>query len=96
MALADNDREPGITLARTYGICVATSCPSSDYVYEADNILKTKDRKRLFSKNEAEKILKTDQLPKTIGMRNLGDKLYGQGAHCTIEKAGGGERGMRR
>jgi hypothetical protein len=46
---------------------VATSCPSIAKKHEAENMLKTKDRKRAFSKNEAENILKTNPLTKNRG-----------------------------
>ena len=42
--------------------CMATSCPPAGQKHEPENILKTKARKRAFSKNEAENVLKTSQL----------------------------------
>jgi hypothetical protein len=46
---------------------VATSCPSIPKKHEADNILKKKDKKSDFSKNEAENILKIKPLTKNRG-----------------------------
>jgi hypothetical protein len=78
MPISDNNWEPRVTFGKTCGICIATSCPLDDNVSEAENVLKTKDRKRRFCKNEAENILKLNQLPKTVETQNLGDKLFGQ------------------
>jgi hypothetical protein len=46
--------------------CTATLCPPAAIINEAENILKTKGRKRAFSKNEAENILKRSQLLETV------------------------------
>jgi hypothetical protein len=43
---------------------MATSCPPSDYVSKAENILKTKARKKDFSPAKAENILKSKPLTK--------------------------------
>jgi hypothetical protein len=48
--------------------CMATSCPHTRLKHEPENILKTKGRKRAFSKNEAENILK--RKPVTRNRRN--------------------------
>jgi hypothetical protein len=42
---------------------------------EAENILKTKGKRRGFSKNEAENILKQSQLLKTVGIPEKHDKM---------------------
>jgi hypothetical protein len=42
--------------------CMAASCPPTRQKHEPENFLKTKGRKRAFSKNEAENILKISQL----------------------------------
>jgi hypothetical protein len=81
MAFAGNKREPVILLAETSGNCMATSCPLSDNVSKAENILKTKDRTRRFSFAKAENILKESQLLKTMGKWNLGDNLSGDAEH---------------
>src|SRR5271157_3187103 len=71
-----------ILFAETYGKCIATFCASSDNLSKAENILKTKDRKRRFSCTKAENMLKTSQLEKHVGTQNLGDKLFGQAGAC--------------
>ncbi len=75
-----------ILSAETYGNCMATSCPSGANKYEAENMLKTKDRKRQFSKNEAENMLKTKQLPKTVKTQNCSDKLSCHAECCARGK----------
>jgi hypothetical protein len=75
MAFAADNGEGMILFAETYGNCEATLCPSEANRHEAGNILKTKDRKRRFSKNEAGNMLKISQLPKNAGTQNLGDRL---------------------
>jgi hypothetical protein len=65
-------------LAKKYGDRAATSCPSGLNNREPGNLMKTKDRRRRFQKNEPENILITSQLPKTAGKPNGGDKLSGQ------------------
>jgi len=64
--------------AEKYGDSVETSCPSGLNKREPGNLMKTKDRRRRFQKNEPENMLKRSQLPKTAGNPNWGDKLFGQ------------------
>jgi hypothetical protein len=76
MAFAGNkEEEPMILFAETYGKCMVTLCPLGGNRPKAENILKTKDRKRRFSSTKAENILKTSRLLKHVGTRNLSDKL---------------------
>jgi len=75
MAWAGMQGELTSLCAETYGICMATSCPSGPNKNEAENLLKSKDRNRWFPKNEAENILKISQLKKVMGTQNLGDNL---------------------
>ena len=49
---------------RRCGDFMATSCPPVDHLSEAENTLKTKDRKKRFSKNEAENMLKEKAVTK--------------------------------
>ena len=58
---------------------MATSCPPVAKNHEAENMLKTKGRKRAFSKNEAENILKKSHLQKTVGIRKEHDKMSAEG-----------------
>ena len=68
--------------AKIYGNCISTLSPSGGNKNEAENILKTKGRKRWFLKNEVENILKTSQLAKTAGGRNSSDILSCQADGC--------------
>jgi hypothetical protein len=72
---------------------MAALSPCTDKVYEAENILKTKGRKRAFSKNEAESILKIKQLQETIGIPKKHDKLTAR--RGLPWPAAGGEKGLR-
>jgi hypothetical protein len=82
MALADHKGEWVIRLAEIQGKIIATSCPSTDNLSKAENILETKGRKRLFSIAKAENILKTSGLKNTMKIGIRGDKLFGQAERC--------------
>ena len=66
-----------ILFAEIYGNRTVTSCPFRANDPKAENLLKTKGRKRRFSFAKAENILKKSQLSKTMEMQNVGDKLFG-------------------
>ena len=72
----------------TYTDCMATSCPLGDNVPKAENILKTKGRRRAFSQNEAENILKKSYLQETVGTPKEHDKMtVGSDSHSTSQAA---------
>jgi hypothetical protein len=71
MAFTGNKGELTTQCAESCGNFVATLYPSGAKENKAQNLLKTKDRKRQFSKNEAENILKTSLLPKTVGAQKF-------------------------
>ena len=68
---------------------MATLCPPVAKNHEAENMLKTKDRKRTFSKNEAENILKINHLTKIRGDSKKHDKMsYGKNPQAGLTVAG--------
>src|SRR5271165_624296 len=83
MALAGQQgRKRMLRCAENYPKFLATLCPPSGILSEAENLLKIKDRKKRFWQNEAENILKTKSLPKTVGMQKLGDNLFLRAESC--------------
>jgi hypothetical protein len=67
---------------------MATLRPPTAQTPKAENILKTKGRKRTFSQNEAENILKQSYLQETVGISKEHDKMtVGSDAHSRWQAA---------